>query len=180
VFWRPETYARTIVLTPAPAHGRGAFVYRPEAWPGAYVEREASDGRHAILTTASGAHRLWMPAPISPGSAVACVVPLGADAAHGAAAILSFWRVLTGAGLTGPPPADARLRRARLSLQALDGRHEGASYRALAERLFGVQRVAAEAWRTSSLRDATIRLVRTGQLFSDGQYRRLLGYRSED
>lgn len=178
MFWRPEVFARTIVLTPAP-RGSPAIIFRPGAWPGAYVERDADDGRHAILDTPLGAHRLWMPQPIRAGDAVACVVPLGAGAAPGVSAILSFYRVLTGARLAGPPPADARLRRARLSLNALDGHDRGASYRALAERLFGVQRVAAEAWRTSSLRDATIRLVRHGQLLAGGRYRRLLGYRSE-
>ena len=45
---------------------------------------------------------------------------------------------------------------------------------------FGAQRVAAESWRTSSLRDATIRLVRTGMAMSNAQYRRLLGYKGEE
>jgi hypothetical protein len=180
VFWRPDVYSRTIVLTPAVQRGDDAMVFQPEAWPDAYVERDGDDGRHAILATGPSAHRLWMPQPLRRGDAVACVVPLGANAAHGAAAILSFWRALTGAGGAEAPSADARLRRARLCLVALDGHGDGASYRALAERLFGAPRVAAESWRTSSLRDATIRLVRTGQHFSDGRYRRLLGYRGED
>jgi hypothetical protein len=120
-----------------------------------------------------------MPRAIDAGAPVACVVPLGADAVGGAAAIVSFWRCLTGAAPLANVAADGRLRRVRMSLQALDGRDHGASYRTRAERLFGAQRVAAEAWRTSSLRDATIRLVRTGQLLVNGHYRRLLGQRSE-
>lgn len=129
---------------------------------------------HAILQTGRAAHRLWMPHDIAVGAPVACVVPLGADVAAGAAAILSFWRHITGVAPPAGLGADGRLRRARMCLQALDGRDRGASYRALAELIFGAQRVAAEAWRTSSLRDATIRLVRTGQQLAEGQYRRLL------
>jgi hypothetical protein len=180
VFWRPEVHARTIVLTLSVRRRSDAIVFQPEAWPDVYSERRAADGRHGILSAATGAHRLWMPQPLRSGDAVACVVPLGADAVHGAAAILSFWRTLTAPAGADPPLTDRRLRRARLSLVALDGHDSGASYRTLAERLFGASRVAGEAWRTSSLRDATIRLVRTGRCLADGGYHRLLGRHGED
>lgn len=180
VFWSPGVYAQTIVLAAAPRGAAQAIPYRPATWPGAFVEHAGHDGRHAVLRAADGPHRLWIPQPIRDGAPVACVVPLGADAAQGAAAIVRFWRAVSGAGAAGAPLPDSRLRRLRLSLKALDGHDQGASYRALAETLFGAQRVAAEAWRTSSLRDATIRLVRTGQLLAGGQYRRLLGCRIEE
>jgi hypothetical protein len=69
---------------------------------------------------------------------------------------------------------DAKRLRVCRSLQALDAHAAGESYRTLAIHLFGAGRVAGESWRTSSLRDATIRLVRKGLDFTNGNYRRLL------
>jgi len=51
---------------------------------------------------------------------------------------------------------------------------EGASYRTIATCLFGARRVDTEPWKTSSLRDTVIRLVRTGAAMVKGQYRGLL------
>jgi hypothetical protein len=180
VFWRPEVYAQTIVLAPAPVRGLNTIPFAPDRWRGRWLEREADDGRHAVLDTPDGAHHLWMPTPIADGAPVVCVAPLSADALQSTAAILRFWRVLMGAPSSAPTSrSDVRLKRIRLSLKVLDALEEGISYRVLAERLFGAQRVAAESWRTSSVRDTTIRLARAGRLFTEDRYRRLLGYRSE-
>ena len=135
--------------------------------------RERDDGVHALLIAPGVQHRLWMPRPIASGAAVACALPLGPGASLNAAAVLQFWRHITGGQVTRSR-FDARLRRAQLSLWALDERTAGASYRTLAEQMFGLARVAAESWRTSPLRDSTIRLVRTGAAFVAGDYRRLL------
>lgn len=50
----------------------------------------------------------------------------------------------------------------------------GASYRDIAESLFGSQRVGEEPWKTSPLRDSTIRLVRGGVALMRGGYRKFL------
>lgn len=180
IFWHPDVYPRTVVLTAAPVTTPQTVPFQPEDWRGRFVERQSQDGVHALLLTAQAQHRLWMPTPIPVGEPIACVVPLGADAASGAHAIVQFWRHLT----DHSPPAlrrrDNKLKRAYLSLQAIDGRQAGESYRSLAERFFGAGRVADESWRTSSLRDATIRLVRTGLAFASGNYRRLLRQKIED
>lgn len=174
IFWRPDVYPRTVVLTEAPAATLQTIPFEPHAWRGDFCERSAVDGVHALLVTPRAQHRLWMPGAIAAGAPVACVVPLGADASCGAAAVVQFWRHLRGDDTGRSPKSDAKLRRAHLSLQALDGHAAGESYRTLAMRFFGAARVASESWRTSSLRDATIRLVRTGLAFADGNYRRLL------
>lgn len=62
-------------------------------------------------------------------------------------------------------------------LRALDGRAGGAVHREVAEALWGAARVAAEPWKTSSLRDATLRLVRDGGAMVRGGYLSLLGGR---
>ena len=59
-------------------------------------------------------------------------------------------------------------------LRALDARDDGAAYRDIAAALYGSGRVAAEPWKPSSLRDATLRLVRDGRAMVAGGYRALL------
>ena len=180
IFWRPDAFPRTVVLTATPAATSQTLPFEPQSWRGDFVERHAEDGVHGLLMTPRAQHRLWMPDAIGPGQPVACVVPLGVDATCGAAAIVQFWRHLTDDLPAPPRRPDAKLNRARLSLRALDGHNAGESYRSLAERFFGAGRVATESWRTSSLRDATIRLVRSGLALASGNYRRLLRQRIED
>jgi len=74
------------------------------------------------------------------------------------------------------PLALTRQRRDRLVLmvRALDGHLAEASYREIAEALFGTRRVERDTWKTSSLRDRTIRLVRGGIDLMRAGYRRLL------
>lgn len=59
-------------------------------------------------------------------------------------------------------------------LQAVDGRSEGASYREIADAVFGEARVASDPWKTSAIRDATIDLVKDGLALVAGGYRQLL------
>lgn len=75
--------------------------------------------------------------------------------------------------------ADSRLtRQKRLRfkslLRAVDGRSNGATYREIAENLFGARRVGSDPWKTSPLRDTTIRLVRDGLAMVAGGYLDLL------
>lgn len=69
--------------------------------------------------------------------------------------------------------AQKRLR-FKAKLRAVDGRTNGASYREIAESLFGARRVASEPWKTSPLRDTTNRLVRDGLAMVTGGYLDLL------
>lgn len=86
---------------------------------------------------------------------------------------MRFWRHANGQRV---PAGAAPRRRQRIDyvLRALDGHLSGASYREIAENLFGPDRVAAEPWKTASLRDATIRLVRSSVALMRGGYRKLL------
>jgi hypothetical protein len=92
------------------------------------------------------------------------------------AAALRLWRALSGRK-PGPDPAalsQARLRRLSLGLRALDGRSRNASYREVAEVLFEARQLEPTQWKTHSLRDQTIRLVRYGMAMMRGRYRLLL------
>ena len=114
-----------------------------------------------------------------PGEQVPCVVlPLDRVFEIRAAAALRLWRGLTGR-LPGRDPAilpAARRDRLLLALRALDGRLEKASYRDIAETLFGTSRMPERGWKTHDLRDRTVRLARLGQALMQGGYRRLLVY----
>lgn len=87
---------------------------------------------------------------------------------------MRFWRLVAHGRLRTGPPKPHRLDRLVAALRALDGRLDGASYRAIAEVLFGARRVSAEPWKTASARDTVIRLARTGLATMRGDYRTLL------
>ncbi|CAN5226103.1 hypothetical protein BH10PSE3_BH10PSE3_07270 [soil metagenome] len=82
------------------------------------------------------------------------------------------------AGQTDKPPRsrftfEQRSRLAR-SLFALDGSLRGQSYRDIAAGLLGDDNLATDAFKTSSVRDVTIRLVRRGRSLMAGGYLKLL------
>jgi hypothetical protein len=133
---------------------------------------------HLLLRDGRSTHRLWLPGPPARGTPVDATLSLDETAQLRAEATLRFWHLVRG-GRPQVPLILPTQRQARLvaSLRAVDGRSEGASYREIAEILFGVDRICEESWKTSSLRDRTIRLVRSGLALMRGGYRRLLGPR---
>ncbi len=84
---------------------------------------------------------------------------------------MNFWRFMRGHAKPATQLRDVRLVN---TFRALDGHLSGASYRVIAECLFGSVRVDAEPWKSSSVRDATIRLVRNGVALMRGGYRKFL------
>ena len=73
-------------------------------------------------------------------------------------------------------PSPARRERLILALRALDGRLEMATYRDIAQVLFGASRIPERGWKTHDTRDRTVRLVRLGLSLMQGGYRHLLLY----
>ena len=61
-------------------------------------------------------------------------------------------------------------------MRALDAHLDQASYRQIAEALFGFDAVFAQPWKTSDLRQRVIRLVQAGTKLMRGGYRDLLTY----
>jgi hypothetical protein len=113
------------------------------------------------------------------GAADAALLPLDEHFAIRAAAALRVWRALMGRK-PGPDPqmlTAQRRNRLVLALRALDARRAHASYRQVAEGLFGPLRLRGDAdWNSHDARDRTIRLARLGLELSRGGYRRLLLY----
>ena len=58
--------------------------------------------------------------------------------------------------------------------RTVDGRQSGATYRAVATAFYGAKRVAAEPWKTSSLKAQIARLAAYGRMMIDHGYRQLL------
>lgn len=107
-------------------------------------------------------------------SRLAAVVPLDADLPARLDALARLWRDLHGRRQSGDTVTPQRRGRLKTMLRALDARLDGAAYREIAAALYGAARVAAEPWKTSSLRDATLRLVRDGRAMVTGGYQGLL------
>ncbi len=138
--------------------------------------RDSLDGRHAI-DTAIGAQFL-LPRGVDLGDPLAALIPFDDDTLDRIDAVSRLWRAWRGRVV----PRDTRMtddqrRRLRLKLQAADGRMNGASYREIAYAIFGRTRVAAEVWKTCSLRDAVIELVDSGRNLIAGGYLQLLRHR---
>lgn len=139
------------------------------------IERADSHGRHFIVRAADNDHRLWAPIDLAVGDPITATIDMSELAPIQAEAALRFWRCIgNGRACAARRARDLRTQRVRMSLRALDARQAGASYRELAETLFGSERLGGADWKTCSLRDTTIRLVRCGMALMKGDYRRLL------
>ncbi|AQR63437.1 hypothetical protein BZG35_08495 [Brevundimonas sp. LM2] len=198
VIWRPEWDPRVVILGPVAA-GDSAVLPPSSRWPVVTDLLLSSLGWHGDVILQGVRHRLF--APATPGRAAPLWtepsvprLPPDALARGRAAATLALIEAL-GPDPGGPPgrsPPDRPVRgggpgtdgrrvraprrhRLALSVRALDARADGASYRDLARGLFGADRIAEAAWKTESLRDQTIRLVRTGRALSRGGFQTLLG-----
>jgi len=171
LFWLPSQRASAVILEATPTPNGEGLRFTPSSWTGVRAHRHAGDGEHIILGTVFDQHQLWLPDPPPTGHALAAIIPLDDLATGRTAATERFLRHVKGRRL---PPTPGPNPRFVDTLRALDGHLNGASYRAIAQCIFGPARVAAEPWRTSPLRDATIRLVRTGIALMRGGYRKFL------
>ncbi|RMB01976.1 DUF2285 domain-containing protein [Eilatimonas milleporae] len=73
-----------------------------------------------------------------------------------------------------PPITPQRRERIKRALRCMDGRRDGATYRAIAAAFFGARRVAEEPWKTSSLKAQIARLTAHGRRLIDQGYKNLL------
>jgi hypothetical protein len=176
VLWRPELSPLSVVLVPAPdAFNIPRRLDADNPFPA--FDHPGSDGNHVVLMEGESAHRLW-PRDVGLGARVAALVPLDDNIALRIAGLQRFHRRLAGLP-PGPLPQTwaitARLRiRLLLMLRALDAHLARASYREIAQTLYGPDAVARYPWKTSSIRGQTIRLVKEAIAIMEGEYRKLL------
>ena len=174
VFWRPEVLPTVIPL--AAARFADARPLDIDTLGDVLAERAGADGRHIIVRSTDGDLHLLLTEPADQPLAV--VLPLDDDLPIRTAAALRLWAHMVGQGASAEPEPQSLTRQRRdrllLTVRALDGHLDRASYRDIAEALFGADRIEREAWKTSSLRDRTIRLVRNGVALMRAGYRKLL------
>jgi hypothetical protein len=172
VFWAPEANARLVLLSAAPPDFPGAKPAPTFLLAG--FARRASEGLYIALGHGRAATYSLLLGEAEIDGPIMALVPLDAFAPERLSAAERLWR--TTSGRHTPDTRLTRQRRRRLCqmLRAADGKKVGASHREIAEALFGRRRVEAELWHASSLRFATMRLVRDGQVMIGEGYRTLL------
>jgi hypothetical protein len=138
--------------------------------------RRNMDGWHAVLRFGGATHRLWMKDLPVAGVPLAIDLPLDSSFELRVRAAQSLGRALS-----ARPPCSSlpdlplqRRQRFALVLRALDACNEDRNYRAIAEGLFGKNRIPERGWKTHDLRKRTIRLVQRGLALMRGGYRELL------
>jgi hypothetical protein len=140
--------------------------------------RRTPDGWYVHLRAGGVEHRMLLPeAPIA-GAHYGAVLPFDEAFDLRAHAARRLQRALA-----GRPPGAAfrslsaqRRTRLALALRALDARLDGATYRTVAEALFGPDRIPSRGWKTHDLHQRTVRLVGLGLALMRGGYRDLLWY----
>ncbi|WP_420846627.1 DUF2285 domain-containing protein [Methylocystis parvus] len=170
IIWLPEARASAVILVASPTN-RGELRFTPSHWPDLRKRLRTKDGEHLILGTGRNQHQLWLPDPPREGTPLAAAIPHDKMTPHRIEAAMNFWRFAGGRARPARPLRDSRLVN---TLRALDGHLSGASYRVIAQCLFGSAWIDAEPWKSSSIRDVTIRLVRNGVALMRGGYRKFL------
>jgi hypothetical protein len=172
--WTAPALPSVIAVAPLPEHLENPSLRLDPPPHGPVL---AEDGPERVIERQGSLLRLHIVE--DPEAAPACVI-LQLDRVFElrAAAALRLWRGLTGRapGRDSAALPAARRDRLVLALRALDGRLAKASYRDIAEALFGAARMPERSWKTHDLRDRTVRLARLGFAMMDGGYRRLLLY----
>jgi len=135
-----------------------------------------ADGQVQLFEARPGLLRLERLDPTVGIGPAAVLLPLDGLFEIRAAAAVRLARALTGRRLDADPSALPANRRARLllALRALDGRLDDATYREIAEALFGAHRLPDHGWKKHDLRDRTVRLAQLGFRLMRGGYRHLL------
>ncbi|AZO31499.1 MAG: DUF2285 domain-containing protein [Mesorhizobium sp.] len=149
----------------------------PTALAGIDVQRDSPQGAHAVHDSGIATQLLLLPGTAASRSLTA-LIPLDSHTLGRVEALVRFWRSCH----RRPVPPDTRMTiqqrsRLRLMLQASDGRTNGASYREIATAFYGTGRVASNPWKTSSLRDTVIGLVKSGGAMIAGGYLQMLRHR---
>lgn len=178
VYWAAQADTSAVLLTHVPDILPAAGYLFTELRETAALSDE--QGVHFLLETGSQTIRLVRLAGVPADIPLAALVPLDADGPDRIEAIDRLLRALQGRTV----PDDRRLtsqqrRRHRHMLQATDGRRNGATYRQIADVIYGVERIRAEHWKTSALRDSVIGLVEGGLAMIAGGYRQLLHHRRQ-
>lgn len=135
-----------------------------------------------MLRIGSVEHRIWSKQPLTAGAHYAAELPLDSSFEARAHAATRLRRAMNGRapGLAFHRLSKQRRERLCAALRAAAAYFAGATYRSIAEALFGKKRIPDRAWKTDHLRSRIIRLVKSGLAFVRGGYRELLCAKRKD
>jgi hypothetical protein len=176
LIWLPQLDPTTVLIVPAT---EGFAAARSLSGLSSRFGRSGPEGEYRLVDASEGRLPVMLTQGASPPLPAAVLIPIDDDFPARADAAMRLWRTVTGRPRRRAPERLTRQRHDRLTLtlRALDGRLAGASYRDIAQGLFGQTRVPAGAgWKTHELRDRTIRLARAGLELMRGGYLDLLRY----
>jgi hypothetical protein len=174
LYWTPKADPAVLVITRTP----DLFEPKIQLDIPVSLTQKSVGGFNAVSVFDDCMFNVIFTAKSKPTNPCTALLPIDEDCLSRIETLTRFWRALHGRTV----PADTRLtsqqrRRIRLMLQAFDGRDNNASYHEIADAIYGASRVAADAWKTSALRDCTIALVKDGKAMVEGEYRQLLKHR---
>lgn len=172
VIWSPRVDPAFLILGPSPW-----FIGQAPIRPDTSTLRPGPEGAYAIHCAEDASPLLFL-GERQVDVPVVALIALDDETLTRIEALARFWR----ASRRRRVPPDTRVtpqqrRRLRLMMQAVDGRAAKATYREIAIALYGADRVAAEPWKTSTLRDTVIGLVEGGAAMIAGGYLKLLRHR---
>jgi hypothetical protein len=174
VVFLPHLDPGTALLAAAPATFEGIPTVSAIT---SIFQRSTRDFTYWIIEDSHGRLPVVRVRGVSAPVPAAAIVPIDADFTTRLGALSRLRNHMTGRLHARPPERLTRQRRQRLALalRALDGRLAHATYRVIAQGLFGRAGLAVgAAWKTHDLRDRTIRLTRSGWKLMHGGYLDLL------
>lgn len=167
VFWRPDLAPTHVVWLRRAANDEGL---RLDQFIDVIAERRTGEGVHVKLR---GGLQAYVDG-CDPSDPLAAIIPISGSFSAALKGVSDLERVLRGETPSADLTAQQTCRLQRV-LKALDAAQARATYRQVAAEIFGEEAVRRYDWRTSSIRDTAIRLVRTGRALSAGGYLKLLG-----
>ncbi|WGG60822.1 DUF2285 domain-containing protein [Brucella intermedia] len=176
IFW--SEHANTGVLRLAAASGSGE---EDQATLRTFLGDEikaAPEALHILRRSINPDQHLMIDPNCRPDDPLEARISISRDGLDRLAALERLLRQFLGYKV----PADRRMtdqqrRRLKSMFRAVDARQHNASQREIAGVLYGVERVASEHWKTSSLRDTVSELLKYGDAMIGGGYLKLLRFR---
>ncbi len=172
IHWRPGISTAEILLASPPLPAPS-----PDTLSIAFPIPETEQDRHGLFGVIGPAgaevHISYLGDQV-PNGPLCIVVPLDAHLADRIAALARLRRIVEGEAVPDHRLTPDKRRRLRAMARAHDGRRAGATQRQIANAFFGMERIAAENWKTSSLRYTVARLLTDAQSLTSGGYRTLL------
>lgn len=173
ICWRPERCASIIILSQMAPGSHNPCIKLSDIQARINF-RNASDGTYVIIRDKEYCFRLFLVSTTDLNGPLQANIPIDDITSMRCDAVKRFYRFLIGETPSSMPRRLVLREKYPDALRAFDGASAGASYREIAEVLFGAARVEQDSWKTSTIRSSTIRLVKMAEELMVGGYKDLL------